>query len=230
MSGTRRYGLVEGKRKRTALKRLNDWLRQPHQTGVAGKVMEVVHEGRALLDYVSRRTPQITSVQVEKRSAKLRRIMRRLQFTLALNAVDQNGNGLELALHPAGKDSEDSDLWARGPRFAIPFDARAVLSGDHNAWVALNNIIQFGSEGNFPQRCTAPLPKSAGVCGNWFAKITQNQHACSERCRQRKREATPEYKAEKAKYVKRLRAEDKARQARQLEIAKREKNRNAKKR
>ena len=105
-------------------------------------------------------------------------------------------------------------------RFRLTQGYRAT--GDRDAWAALNTIMHIAPEGNFPQRCSAPLPKKAGFCGNWFVKITPTQHACSERCRQRKVEETRDYKEQKARYAREYRERLKNRELTGLAIVEKE--------
>jgi hypothetical protein len=182
---------------------------------VAKKVMGVVREGRALLDYMDchgyfvkrlpngnlQHVPEISSSDIEEGSAKLRRLMSELKFTLAIGGADAMvPNALWLDIRPQTRNSGAWEL-SRRAFFPIPSDARDLATGDRDAWAVLNTIMHIAPQGNFPQRCSAPLPKEAGVCGNWFVKLTPTQHACSERCRQRKVEATSDYKEKKAKYA-----------------------------
>ena len=216
-------------RKKAGLKALNAWLNQPHPTGIANKVMSIVREGRCLLDwmdskgwFVKRRPggkvfhdPQITSSDIDERATKLQRLMSQLRFGLAIRGADSmSPNALWLEIRPTAT----SGTWERATPFAIPSDQTDHASGDRDAWVALNNLMRIAPEGNFPQRCSAPLPRGGGPCGRWFVKITPEQHSCSTRCRQRKIEATKEYKAEKAKKQDEYRKGLKNREQKGLEI------------
>jgi hypothetical protein len=89
--------------------------------------------------------------------------------------------------------------------------------------------MRIAPEGNFPQRCSAPLPRSAGPCPKWFVKLTPEQHSCSTRCRQRKIEATDEYREKKAKKLREHRENLKKRKLAELALVKQEARR-AKKR
>lgn len=230
----RRYDT--GQRKKVALRTLSAWLNRPHRTGVAKKVMGVIREGRALLDYMDshgyfvkrlpdgklHHVPRISSSDIEERSAKLRRIMSELKFTLAIGGADAMlPNALWLDIRP---QTRNSGAWERQGKvfFPIPSDARDRATGDRDAWAALNTIMHIAPEGNFPQRCSAPLPKKAGFCGNWFVKITPTQHACSERCRQRKVEETRDYKEQKARYAREYRERLKNRELTGLAIVEKE--------
>jgi hypothetical protein len=242
MSVLRRYGRSQQQRKRAALKSLNVWLNRPHETGVAKKVMNVIREGRALLDYMDRRgyfvqrlangrlfhEPRIESADIEERAKKLGRLMTQLQFTLAIEGSDaMKPNALWLGIRPKTKSN---GAWehAKTLLFAIPSGHEDIATGDRDSWVALNNVMRISSEGNFPQRCSAPLPKEAGRCGNWFVKITPQQHACSLRCRQRKIEATAEYKEKKKRQLKEHRKKLKDRVQKELELVRRESQRRKK--
>jgi hypothetical protein len=242
MLASRRYGSTHMRKKR-ALKSLNLWLNRPHRSGVAEKVMKVIYEGRELLDYMDRHgyfvqrlgnggvihEPRIDSGDIEERSGKLRRLMTQLQFTLAIGGSDPwRPNALWLDIRPKTKNT---GAWEHGGThlFAIPSSHEDLASGDRDAWVALNNIMRIAPEGNFPQRCSAPLPKKAGLCGNWFVKITPQQHACSLRCRQRKIEATAAYKEKKKRQLKKHRERLKDRVHKELQIVRLEAQR-AKKR
>ncbi len=241
MAVMRRYGKQQ-QRKKDTLKSLNLWLNRPHKTGVARKVMSVVREGRALLDYMEAcnffvkplrngklfHEPPPGSDILEVRSAKLRCFMSQLRFTLAMAGTDRMvPNALWLDIRPK---TRDSGTWEhkRTLFFPIPSDPTDHATGDRNGWVALNVIMHIAPEGNFPQRCLAPLPKKAGVCSSWFVKITPHQHACSERCRQRKFEATSEYKKHKAEYARTHRERLKDLQHKWLEMVKREARRGKK--
>lgn len=161
--------------------------------------MEIVSEGRAFLDW-NQAVGRFTG-DVGERSAKLEQLLKNIHFTLALGGLSSESNKIWLDIRP----DEESGTWELNRLFAIPSDERARKSGDRDAWAALLLIMQIAPEGNFPQRCSAPLPKGAGLCGNWYVKITSSQHACIERCRQRKYEASREYKNAKAEYARKHR-------------------------
>jgi len=135
-------------------------------------------------------------------------------------------NALWLDIRPQAKGV---GAWARKKNlfFAVPSDREHLANGDRNAWIALNILMHIAPEGNFPQRCAAPLPKGS-LCGSWFVKVAPGQHACSERCRQRKHEATAEYKEAKAKYAKKHRKDLKTLEQKGLEIVKQEASRGKK--
>lgn len=228
-------------RKMETLRRLNAWLRHEHTSGVARVVMNIVREGRAVLDYMDSKgwfvkrlpggrlehSPLITSADIYERIEKLERILHRLHLTPAVAGFDSLfSNALWLDIRPKQRKCGE---WLRRPPLSIPADRQAKISGDYDAWLSLAVIMDISPEGNFPQRCSAPLPKGAGACGNWFVKITPTQHACSQRCRQRKREATDEYRERKAKWAKKHRKDLKDRERKGLEIVKGE-NRYAKRR
>lgn len=203
--------------------------------------MSIVHEGRSLLDWMELEgwfmnrmpdgkvihEPRITSADVEERAMKLNRAMRQLRFAPAISGTDSRSpNGLWLDIRPM----VPSNAWERTQTslFAVPSDIGDHASGDRDAWVVLNNLMRIAPEGNFPQRCSAPLPLGAGRCDRWFVKITPEQHSCSTRCRQRKIEATDEYKATKAIKLKEHRKKLRDLDQKRLEIVNREAQRGKK--
>jgi hypothetical protein len=165
--------------------------------------------------------PEITSWDIEEHSVKLRRVMSELRFTLAIGGTDATTpNTLWLDIRPA----TNAEMWEHQKKqlFPIPSDRKAHATGDRDAWAALSNVMRLAAEDNFPQRCSAPLPKKAGPCGNWFVKVTPTQHACSERCKQRKVEVTSDYKEKKARYAREHRQRLKNRELTGLAIVRRE--------
>lgn len=44
-----------------------------------------------------------------------------------------------------------------------------------------------------------------GKCGNWFCKRTEGQRFCSDRCREKTFKSSPEFKAERARYMRKNR-------------------------
>jgi hypothetical protein len=216
MAVSRRYGRTPNQRKKAGLKSLNWWLNQPHPTGMAKKVMEIVCEGRAFLDWIQ--AVGRFKGDAEECAAKLERLLKTIRFKLAIGGFSSEPNKIWLDIRP----NEESGAWELNRLFAIPSDERAHKSGDRDAWAAIYVLMRIAPEGNFPQRCSAPLPRSAGQCARWFVKVTPEQHSCSTRCRQRKIEATDRYRKEKAEKLRKHRKNLKDRERKGLRLVEEE--------
>jgi hypothetical protein len=167
--------------------------------------------------------PSIDSSDIESRSTKLRQLLRRLELSPSLDGCDRSvPNALWFGIAPS--KSGAVTIWGQtfsprrgamtmwGPTFSSPFRIPSrtedYQSGDHDAWQSLKLIMEISPEGLFPLRCTAPRPRKegGGQCGNWYVQLTPMHHSCSTRCRQRKLEATSEYREKNAAKIRNYRA------------------------